>query len=153
MSKQKNGFSRHEMSDTMAGFTLRKVLAMIATISMGASLIFTWSASAHSIDLAKARQVVRDYARSVRDESGGKYLHYSTNCVRAFPGHNHFVRCVIEYQNAKDTAAGVYTCKESVEVYMQPHAGQLSYQLYGKPTSGWCGSRAFLGPVGGMIYQ
>jgi hypothetical protein len=150
MSKQKSGFSRHEMSDTMAGFRLRrKVLSGIAAMLMGASLVFTGSAYAHNIDLAKAREVVREYARKVRDESGGKFLHYSTNCVRAFPGgHNHFVRCVIEYQNAKDTAAGVYTCKESVEVYMRPHQEfSVSYQLYAKHTSAKCGSHSIDGPI------
>lgn len=155
MSKQKNGFSRHEMSDMKAGLRLRKVLAMIATISMGASLIFTSSTSAHNIDLAKAREVAREYARTVRAESGGKFLHYSTNCVRAFPGgHNHYVRCLIEYQNEKDTAAGVYTCKETIEVYMKPNGGPGNrgpdiYTLYAKHTSFPCGRRKLMGDTVG----
>src|SRR4051812_304328 len=100
---------------------LRRVLVLIATLSMGVSFSFTWRTSAHNIDLDKAWELARNYARSVREESNGRYLHYTTNCVKAFPGHNHFVRCVIEYQNAKDTAAGVYTCKETIELYMLPH--------------------------------
>jgi hypothetical protein len=123
---------------------LKRVLVLIAALSMGASLVFTSSAIAHNIDLDKAWELARNYARSVREESNGKYLHYTTNCVKAFPGHNHFVRCVIEYQNAKDTAAGVYTCKETIELYMVPHDygrdGPV-YTIYARHTSSnKCGS-------------
>jgi hypothetical protein len=124
---------------------LRRVLVLIAILSMGVSFSFTWRTSAHNIDLDKAWELARNYARSVREESNGKYLHYTTNCVKAFPGHNHFVRCVIEFQNAKDTAAGVYTCKESIELYMVPHdygKGGPVYTIYAKHTSGnTCGAR------------
>ena len=34
--------------------------------------------------------MARDYTRSVRAESGGKYLHYSTDCWELFEGHNHY---------------------------------------------------------------
>lgn len=128
----------------------RRVLAGIAVLLMGASLVFTLSASAHNINLAKAREAARDYARLVRSESGGKYLHYSTNCVRAFPNHNHIVRCLIDYQNAKDTAAGVYTCRESMEIYMPPHdrSGQINFELYARHTSNnQCGSRRLAGTM------
>jgi len=103
----------------------RRSLAIMLVILTGASLVFTWTTSAHNIDLKKAREVARDYARSVRDESGGKYAHYSTNCVRAFPNHNHYVRCSIDYQSASDAEKGVYTCRESIEVYMGSHDGGI----------------------------
>jgi len=71
-------------------------------------------------------------------------VHYSTNCVRAFPGHNHIVSCVISYQNEQDTAKGVYTCRESIEIKMPPHSrtGSMDFGLHGFHTS-WniCGSR------------
>ncbi len=126
------------------GFMLRKrVLAGIAVLLMGASLVFSSNVSAHNIDLAKAWELARDYARQVRSESGGKYLHYSTNCVRAYPNHNHIVRCLIEYQNAKDTAAGVYTCRENIEIFLSAHGGNLpDYRISGRHTSNSiCGSR------------
>jgi len=120
------------------------IIAIVA-ILIGASLVFSGRTSAHNIDLKKAREAARDYARSVRDESGGKYVHYSTSCVRAFPGHNHIVSCVISYQNEQDTAKGVYTCRESIEIKMPPHSrstGSMDFGLHGFHTS-WnmCGSR------------
>jgi hypothetical protein len=99
----------------------RKTLACIAAVLMFASLIFSGSASAHNIDFDKAREVAREFAKAIRAQSKGDYIHYSTNCVSAFPGHNHIVRCLIDYQNAKDTAANVYTCREAIELYMPPH--------------------------------
>ena len=124
----------------------RRSLAIMLVILTGASLVFTWTTSAHNIDLKKAREVARDYARSVRDASGGKYAHYSTNCVRAFPNHNHYVRCSIDYQSASDAEKGVYTCRESIEVYMGSHDGGISgvgsWELWAKHTSSnQCGSR------------
>lgn len=103
---------------------MRKSLVVMVLILLGASLVGPWSTSAHNIDLKKAREVVREYARKVRDESGGKYIHYSTNCVNAFPNHNHIARCLVEYQNAADSDKGVYTCRELIEIKMSPHYGQ-----------------------------
>jgi hypothetical protein len=128
------------------GFMLRrKLLAGVAAILMGASLVFSGSASAHNIDLAKAREVARDYARGVRAESDGRYLHYSTNCVSAFPNHNHIVRCLIDYQSAKDKAKGVYTCRESIELKFNAHSvsgGRPVYIIWGDHTSNSkCGNR------------
>ena len=121
MSKQDNDFSRRRMLGMTVGAVLRRrVVAGIAAVIMGASLVFTGSTSAHNIDLDKAWELARNYARSVRKESG-RYLHYSTNCVRAFPKHNHIVRCVIQYQDAKDTAAGMDTCIETIELFLPPH--------------------------------
>lgn len=139
MSTQANNFSRREK-------LRRRVLAGIAALLMGSSLVFSGGASAHNIDLAKARDLARNYARQVRDESGGKYLHYSTSCRKNFPGHNHSVRCVIDYFNAKDTAAGVYTCRESIELALAPHGDFLDYRISGHHTSGKCGSR-YLNPA------
>lgn len=138
MRKQENDFSRCELSGPATGLMLKKrVLFGIAAMLMGASLVLTWSTSAHNIDLVKAREVARDYARKVRDESGGKYLHYSTSCRKAFPGHNHVVYCTIDYQNATDTEKGVYTCRESIQLFMFAHGsdGQLNFIIYGSHRS------------------
>ena len=86
---------------------LRATVSGFFIFLLGASFVFTLSASAHNIDLKKAREIAREYARQVPDESGGRYAHYSTNCVRAFPNHNHYVRCLIDYQSAADTQKGV----------------------------------------------
>lgn len=144
MIKQANNFSPRQLLGITAGLMLRRrALAGIAVILIGASLIFSGIVSAHNIDLKKAREVVRNYARQVRDESGGKYVHYSTNCVAAFPNHNHIARCVIDYTNEADAQKGVYTCRELIEIKMSPHNGnQVDYALWGEHASkNQCGSR------------
>jgi hypothetical protein len=149
MSTQQHKFTRRTRLGMTSGFMLRrKVLAVIAALLMGASLVFSGSASAHNIDVKKAREVIREYARSVRDQSGGKYIHFSTRCGAMFPNHNHYARCTVEYQNAKDSAAGVYTCKETIEVFMRPNGGPGRrgpdiYDIYAKHTSFACGGRKF----------
>lgn len=97
------------------------ILAMAATLVMGAGLAFTGNASAHNINVQAAREKARDYARAKRSDPGRTYKHYSTDCVAAYPGHNHYVRCTISYQNAADTARGRQTCTERVEVYLRAH--------------------------------
>ena len=121
----------------------RNLLFGIIAILMYASLVFSWNVSAHNIDLKKAREAARTYARQVRDESGGKYVHYSTNCVAAFPGHNHIARCLIDYQNEADTKKGVYTCRELIEIKVPVHGYYkgLSFELYGYHASVECGNR------------
>ena len=121
----------------------RKSLVVMVVILMGVGLVGTWGTSAHNIDLKKAREVVREYARKVRDESGGKYIHYSTNCVAAFPNHNHIARCLVDYQNEADAKKGVYTCRELIEIKLWPHhQSQESFVLWGSHGSyNSCGSR------------
>ena len=118
----------------------RKSLIVIVAILMGASFVFKWNASAHNIDLKKAREVIRNYAKSVRDNSGGKYAHYSTSCVAAFPGHNHIARCVVDYKNEADTKTGVYTCRELIEVKLWAHDAGINYTPRGVHVSPPCGN-------------
>jgi hypothetical protein len=125
------------------GFTLRRrMLAGIAALLMGASLVFTGNTSAHNIDVAKARELAREYARQIRDESGGKYKNYTTRCGAQFPNHNHLVSCTIQYYNEKDKAAGVYTCKEKIQLHMSSHSrSNEDYRIWGSHLSSQCGSR------------
>ena len=73
------------------------LLIVIVAMLVAVNFIFTCSTSAHNVDLRKARELARDYARKVRDESGGKYAHYSTNCVAAFPNHNHITQWLLHF--------------------------------------------------------
>src|SRR5690242_6905151 len=122
---------------------LRAAVSGFIIFLLGASLVFPLSASAHNIDVEKAREVARTYARQVRDESGGKYAHYSTSCVSAFPNHNHIARCIIDYQNEADTKKGVYTCRELIEIKVPVHGYYkgISFELYGWHVSSECGNR------------
>ena len=104
MNNQENNCSRH-------------VLSGIAALLIGALLIFPWTTSAHSINLEKAQEFAREYARKVRKESNGKYTHYSTDCWNLFQGHNHYVRCTIEYDDDADKDQTTRLCRESVDVF------------------------------------
>lgn len=141
MGKQANNFSHRQVPGITARPMLRMTLAGVAALLMCASFIFSGNVSAHNIDLAKAREAAREYARRVREESNGKYAHYSTNCVRSNPGHNHFVSCMIDFQSEADAAKGVYTCREAILIYMPPHHNdQYFFVLYGKHASrNYCG--------------
>lgn len=143
MSKPENNFSRREILGMRLGFMLRRrVLAGIAAMLMGASLIFTGGASAHSIDLAQAQEIARDYARSVRKESNGKYPHYTTDCYKLYQGHNHYVRCSIEYID-DEHPGGTKTalCRESIDVFFQPHSISERENYWIQHHSEPCGSR------------
>lgn len=110
------------------GLTPRSViLGVIATVLIGAGLVFSANALAHNIDLEKAWEKARDYARAMRSDPGRTYKHYATDCVEAFPGHNHIVRCTVSYQTPKDKEKGKWTCTERIEVYHEAHgrAGPL----------------------------
>lgn len=135
MSKQENDCSRRKRLNL-----LRRLLVAVVAILMGAIFVLEWSASAHNIDVKKAREVIRNYARRVRDESGGKYAHFSTSCVAAFPGHNHIAVCVVDYQNEEDTKKNVYTCRERIDVRLWPHERGLDYTPRAEHMSAPCGN-------------
>jgi hypothetical protein len=120
MNTQDDGYSRRERLG-------RRVLAGIAAILIGASFIFTSSASAHNINLNKAWEMAREYARGVRAESNGKYLHYTTDCWELFEGHNHYVRCGISYNNRVGDRAPTILCRETIDVYHQAHGDVVRF--------------------------
>ena len=143
MNKQDNNSSGGEKSDVTAGLRLASSLRpVVAAILLGA-IVFSTNTFAHNIDLDKAWEITRAYARLVRTESKGYYLHYGTNCESAYPGHNHIVRCVVQYQNANDAKTRVWTCTERVEIYYEAHRkGSMNYIFYYRHTSGnKCGNR------------
>lgn len=123
MNKQASKFLRREGSEMMpVGLTPRNgILGVIAAVLTGAVLVFAANALAHNIDLEKAWEKARDYARAKRSDPGRTYKHYATDCVKAFSGHNHVVRCTIFYQNPKDKERGKWTCSERIEVYHEAH--------------------------------
>ncbi len=148
MSIQQNNFPRCERLGMKLNFMLRKsILAGIAVVVMGTSLVFSGSASAHNIDLPKARELAKEYARGIIKEGRG-YINYAWRCKSMFSGHNHYVQCEIEYKTAKDKAAGVYSCKEVIQVILQAHGSSNThnYSYLMKHTSGnRCGSRNLQG--------
>lgn len=113
-----------------------------AVVMMAVSFAFTLSTSAHNINLARAREKAREYARLVRDDSDGLYTRYRTDC-REFPaggGHHHIVRCVIEFDDEVTikSKSGKHVCRETLEINFSPHNRGVSYQMNLKHYSGNC---------------
>ena len=125
---------------------LRRILIGVAALLIGASLVISPSASAHNINLEKAKEKARAYAKSVLD-SGKGYVQSITRCNNAFSGHNHYVRCTIQYEDrASKEVDGVFACTETIEVYFQSHRDGQNFEYYMKHTSRRCGNERLTGP-------
>jgi hypothetical protein len=100
------------------------------------ALALVWSGApsvvAHNIDVVAAREKAREYARQKVADPNRAYEHYTTDCLAAFPRHNHYVRCSIFYQDKNR----VQLCKERIEVYLAAHhnAGGLDLGEITSPT-------------------
>jgi hypothetical protein len=144
MIKQEDSIMTGNKLEFNIGFRLVRTIRPVFAAVLLSATIFTTNNFAHNIPLDKAREIARNYARISRKESPRKYLHYATNCVNAFPGHNHIVRCIIHLQNERDKNAGVWTCTETVELYLKAHSNSkyLDYRIYARGTSfSGCGTR------------
>jgi len=94
---------------------IRDVLALILALGVfcsGMPRVF-----AHNIDVTKARDKAREYARQKVDDPNRAYQHFTTDCLAAFPGHNHYVRCSIFYFDDGRNQL----CKERIEVFLPAH--------------------------------
>jgi len=94
---------------------IRPALALILALGVfcsGMPKVF-----AHTIDVAQAREKAREYARKKVDDPNRAYQHFTTDCLAAFPGHNHYVRCSIFYFDDNRNQL----CKERIEVYLPAH--------------------------------
>jgi hypothetical protein len=151
MRKHKNSFSRRRMLGMTAGSVLRRrLLAGIAVVLMGASLVFSGSTSAHDIDVKQARQKAEAYAQSVVKEGNRGYVSYTIiKCSALHRGHNHQVSCYIGYQNDRDSTDREWTCREFITIYMQAHRGDRRnweyYMTHPEPEFK-CGRRKLTGP-------
>ena len=126
---------------------IRRVMVGIAGLVMGISFIFTVSTSAHDINVANAKNMVREYARSVLNEGGRGYVQAITRCVRGYPGHNHIATCTVQYEDqASKDIDGVFACTETIIVYMQSHRDGQRFDKYMRHGSAPCGNRTLSGP-------
>lgn len=147
MSTPENSFSLRERLGMTASLMLRRrVLAGIAAMLMGASLVFTWSASAHDIDVAQAKQKIEDYARRVLKERN--YVNYQTDCKKLYP---HQVSCWAGYMTeASRKAEGRerYACNENITIYFKSHSGnRRDWTYYMTHVSRYpCGNEKLKGP-------
>jgi len=126
---------------------MRRLLPIGVAAAMGTSLFFTGTASAHNINLETAKAKVRPYVSQVLNDPSRGYVQAITRCSRAFSGHNHYIRCTVQYENAESkNVDGVFACTEKVEAYHQSHRDGINYQIYRKHTSPPCGSITLRGP-------
>jgi uncharacterized protein (DUF2147 family) len=126
---------------------IRRVVVAMAILLMGASLVFTLSASAHNVGLAKAKEMAREYSLRVLNDQSKGYVQVIRRCSNAFSGHNHYVRCTIQYEDKQSKEIdGVFACTENIEVYFQSHRDGQNFQYYMKHTSRSCGSERLSGP-------
>ncbi len=129
------------------GFMRSGTVLGITALLMCASLVFTLSVSAHNINLATAKEKAREYSLRVVNDPANGYVQVIRTCVNAFPGHNHYVRCTIRYEDKRTKEIdGVFACTESIEVYFQSHRDGQNYQYYMKHTSRQCGNERLTGP-------
>src|SRR6058998_1157308 len=95
---------------------MRSVLVLILALGIFWCAVPTLFA-AHNIDVAMARDKAREYAKQKVADPKRAYEHFTTDCVAAFPGHNHVVRCSIFYLHDKRNQL----CKERIEVSLPAH--------------------------------
>ena len=116
--------------------------AVVFTLVLGLSCIGVPTINAcatHNIDVKKAKEKAQEYARQKIADPNRNCKHFATDCLAAFPGHNHYVRCSIFYQDADRKQM----CKERIEVYLEAHRkgidnpilGLESWTMYIKHTS------------------
>jgi len=115
-----------------------RVLAGITAVLMVASLPLTQIASVHDISLAMAKTRVVKYAEKIVKSKN--YDEAITECKRAFPGHNHYVRCEVKYKDRRNkNKENVFSCTEKIEVYFQPHNQGEEHIYYMRHTTRECG--------------
>lgn len=148
MNQIENDISRRRKLGTSAASMLRRsMLGGIAAILMGVGLAYPSGVSAHNIGVQSAKLKVREYVRSVINAPGSRYVRATTTCNKAFNGHNHYVRCMVQYKDRESENKGrVYACTEHIEVYFQSHnllRGESNI-YYMKHTSPECGHTRYI---------
>ena len=127
MSKPENNFSRREILGMRLGFMLRRrVLAGIAALLMGASLVFTPSTSAHELTLTKARIAAARRGKGHSRSANSSYGSYKVVCIRM---ETHYVRCQIHYYGRSSSAQknDSLLCTEYLNVYYKSESDNGVY--------------------------
>jgi hypothetical protein len=107
----------------------RRVLVLIAALSMGASLVFTSSTSAHELTLTRARKAAEERGKGHSRSANSRYGTYKTICTRM---EYHFVRCQIQYYGRSSSALknNSLLCTEYVNVYYKSESDNGVYQEF-----------------------
>ena len=58
------------------------------------------------------------------------YVEANWKATPAFPGHNHYVRCAISYDDQSTVSKKYYACKETLDIYMLAHSGDRTRTIF-----------------------
>jgi hypothetical protein len=120
-----------------------KALAVLMLAVAGA-LAFTGTASADNISVSAAQSKCRAYARGVLADTD--FVSANVKSVRVFPGHNHYVRCTVSYDDAETKSTKYYACIETLDIYLLAHSGDRTRTMFMAHTSRPCGDERLTGP-------
>lgn len=105
------------LAQQLEGISMKVRSVLVVILSVGIFWGGVPEVFAHTIDVVAAREKARGYARQKVADPNRAYEHYTTDCLAAFSGHNHYVRCAIFYLDENR----VQLCKERIEVYLDAH--------------------------------
>jgi hypothetical protein len=122
-------------------------LPLIAAAAAVAGLTFTGTASADNISVTTAKSKCRAYVQDVLNRTD--YVEASWKATPAFPGHNHYVRCAISYDDQSTVSKKYYACKETLDIYMLAHSGDRNRTIFMRHITNSCSSKVLRGPTPG----
>lgn len=123
-----------------------KMIATTALTALVALAAFTATASAHNISLASAHIKCSNYVQRVVDDPRLPYTAAERSSVRAFPGHNHYVRCTAKYDTAATQNTKRYACEETLDVYLLPEKSDRQGIFFMSHITKHCGRTKLVGP-------
>lgn len=122
-------------------------LPLVAAAATIAGLAFTGTASADNISVPVAKSKCRAYVQDVLKRTN--YVEASWTATPAFPGHNHYVRCAVNYDTAATSTKKYYACKETLDIYLLAHSGDSTRTMFMKHITDSCHSKVLRGPTPG----
>jgi hypothetical protein len=122
--------------------TIRRLA--VPALAVAGLAAFTGTASADNISVQFAGSKCKTYAQGVIDSTN--FTEANVKWVPAFPGHNHYVRCTVSYDNAATASKKYYACVETLDVYLLPHNADRTRTMFMAHTSRPCGKKTLYGP-------
>jgi hypothetical protein len=122
-------------------------LPLVAALAATAGLAVTGTASADNISVPTAKAKCRAYVQDVLNRTD--YVEATWKATPAFPGHNHYVRCAVSYDDEVTINKKYYACKETLDIYMLAHSGDRTRTIFMRHITDSCHSMVLRGPSPG----
>ena len=123
-----------------------KMIAKAALCAFVALSAFTAPASAHNISLPQAHIKCNNYIQRLVDDPRLPYIAAERRSVRAFAGHNHYVRCTAKYDTAATQNTKFWACEETIDVYLLPEKSDRVGVMFMSHITKHCGRSKLVGP-------